>query len=63
MNGYLIPLVCMDCGGELDHANGVTRAGTEAIAVAKCSACSREFTVSVQLRPLQVPSHRRQVVA
>lgn len=56
MIGYLLPIDCPDCGGELDHANGVTRAGTEAIAVAKCSACSREYTVSVQLRPLQVPS-------
>ena len=55
MNGYLLPLTCPHCGGVLDHVNAVTRAGTEAVAVAKCSTCSREFTVSVQLRPLALP--------
>lgn len=54
MRSYLLPLTCPRCGCELDH---VTRSqpstGTESCAVAKCSACSREFGVFVQLRLLR----------
>lgn len=56
MNGYLLEVSCAHCGNELDHVNAVSRAGTESVAVAKCSACSREWIVSVHLRPMVLPS-------
>lgn len=55
MNGYLLPITCPADGAVLDHVNAVNRQGSEAVAVVKCSRCSREWIVSVQLRAHALP--------
>lgn len=52
--GYAMPLSCPRCGSTMDHgASSVPYAGTEASAIARCSAdgCHLEFQVIVHVRP------------
>ena len=50
--GYLLPVSCRYCGGQLDHsASGRPVAGTECSAIARCQECGRGWQVSVLLRP------------
>ena len=52
MTGYLIPVGCPQCQGELEH---VTRSraqvGSEARAIVRCVPCRRRWQLSVFLRP------------
>lgn len=59
MRSYLLPIVCPHCAGEMDHVNGTTNAGTEAVGMTKCSQCSREFAVLVHLRQVAAAVDRR----
>lgn len=63
MNGYLLPLTCPRCGGELDAVvSSRVNAATACSAVSKCSECSREWQVLVALRPVAMPSPLRRKV-
>lgn len=50
MTGYCFAVSCLRCGQELRHENGVTRAGTESVAVCACTACGARYSVTVHLR-------------
>ena len=57
MNGYLLPVTCPRCGGELDAVTSskVDQVRTACSAICKCSECSYEWQVSVTLRPVPKP--------
>ena len=56
MNGYLLPVECPRCGGELDAVlSSKVNARTACSAISKCSECSYEWQVSVTLRPVPKP--------
>lgn len=56
MNHYELHLTCPNCGGEVEHVNGVRRGagdvGTEIVNVVKCATavCARSWSLHVQLR-------------
>jgi hypothetical protein len=52
VRGYSFDVSCSHCSGELEHLNEVHRAGTESLAVMTCTACRREFCVTVLLRAM-----------
>lgn len=63
MNGYLLPVACPRCGGELDAVlSSKVNATTACSAVSKCSECSREWQVLVALRPVSMPAPLRRAV-
>lgn len=68
MIGYLLPVGCPRCGGELDAVcSSKVNATTACSAISKCSECSREWQVSVILRPVPRPTkqqkHERMVAS
>lgn len=57
MIGYQLAVTCAYCGGPLEHvAGGKPVAGTEAQAIARCTACGRRWQVRTFLR--QVTSEK-----
>lgn len=52
MKGYTFDLGCPFCGEACEHLTGTVRAGTEAVAVARCTGCGRQWSVQVLLRPI-----------
>lgn len=59
MTGYRFALDCAQCAGPLAHVAGAAGTGTQAVAVARCEACGREYTVTVHLRVLRLPEQGR----
>ena len=61
MRGYLLPLCCPQCAGEVDHVTSSNACGGDARVVCKCSRCSREWLVTVYLRAAPVPESIRKI--
>jgi len=61
VNAYTLPINCLHYGGALRHVNEAAPTGTQAVAVAKCGHCDREWLIAVQMRALtSVESRRRE---
>lgn len=52
-----LPITCHRCGCELNLVQSIARAGTEAVAIARCSdpACDRTWAISMQMRGVPNP--------
>ncbi len=59
MTGYRFDASCPRCGSDLEHVNGVTRAGTESIAVTNCTGCRAGWSIATYMRPLRTPQDER----
>lgn len=55
-SGFHLPVVCLDCGGNVERVNGSGHLGSETVAILHCLSCSHEFSMSIQLRRLNCDS-------